>query len=189
VEARLFGYKQVTVPVTLVEGEAKEVAFELRKALTVVTFQSVPKGASVLIGGEFSGKTPIDLKKNFDETFTYQYTKPKHSDVTGTVTAADWKYEDGKYLATVTATLIADAPEPEPAPKPRAEPKPKAEPKAVVAPKPEPKPVAEPKPEPKPEPKHEPKPEPKPEPEPEPKPKPKPKPKPAATPEVEDNPY
>jgi len=185
VEASLFGHGPASSTVTLSEGQPAEVSLELVPAEVVAEIRSDVTGATITVNGEKAGKTPLTLKKNVAQEFEYILSKKGYLDLSGRVTAADWTFADGRYLATVSAVLTQEPEEPKPVAAPRAErtsrpaatatPTPDATPATAAAPTPTPAPVTA-------------APTPAATPTPPPAPVEKPKP-PAAEPDVEDNPY
>lgn len=80
------GFNDHNTTMTLKPGQTKSVNISLKRALGGVSLITSPQGATVVIGGEVKGKTPLTLTDLPTETFEFTFTLDDHQTSRGTFT-------------------------------------------------------------------------------------------------------
>ena len=106
IKAEMFGYRPLEEKFVAVAGEPLELAFKMKRAHIVTTLKANVLGAEVYVGKDRIGLTPKRIKKRFDPSFEYRFTKPGFEDFNGLVKPEDWVYEAGVYRITLDVTLV-----------------------------------------------------------------------------------
>ncbi|MBN2715294.1 MAG: PEGA domain-containing protein, partial [Deltaproteobacteria bacterium] len=107
IKAALFGFRPLEEKFTAVAGEPLSLEFKMKRAHIVTTLKANVLGAEVYVEGKKVGSTPMRLKKRFDQSFAYRFSKAGFEDFNGTVKPTDWVYESGVYRLLLDVTLVA----------------------------------------------------------------------------------